>query len=53
MGAVLLRKPAKLARLVAGIAEGSPIPLTVKLRTGAKGTQTNLDTVNCPHLSTA
>ena len=42
MGAVLLRKPAKLARLVAGIAEKSALPLSVKIRTGAKGvTETN------------
>jgi len=33
-GAALLRKPAKLARLVAGIAADSPLPLTVKIRTG-------------------
>jgi tRNA-dihydrouridine synthase 3 len=33
-GAALLRKPAKLARLVAGIAAESPLPLTVKIRTG-------------------
>ena len=30
----MLRKPAKLARLVAGIAAASPLPLTVKIRTG-------------------
>ena len=47
MGAVLLRKPAKLARLVAGIAERSALPFTVKVRTGAKGvSETNLDDVN-------
>ena len=44
LGAVLLRKPQKLARLVAGIAAGSPIPFTVKLRigTGEKGSNINI-----------
>lgn len=46
MGAVLLRKPEKLARLVAGIAEGSSLPITVKVRTGATGSKTNIDQVN-------
>ena len=47
MGAVLLRKPAKLARLVAGIAERSALPFTVKVRTGAKGvSETNLEEVS-------
>ena len=32
LGAALLRKPAKLARLVAGVTERSPLPLTVKIR---------------------
>lgn len=36
LGAALLRKPTKLARLVAGIAAGSPLPLTVKIRTGGQ-----------------
>lgn len=46
MGAVLMRKPEKLARLVAGIAADSALPLTVKLRTGAKGvSETNLGEV--------
>ena len=31
----LLKKPAKLERLVRGIADGVPIPLTVKIRLGA------------------
>ena len=35
LGSALLRKPAKLARLAAGIASQLPIPLTVKLRTSA------------------
>ena len=34
LGSALLRKPEKLARLVAGIASQLPIPLTVKVRTG-------------------
>jgi tRNA-dihydrouridine synthase 3 len=34
-GAVLLRKPRKLATLVSGIVQGSPIPVTVKIRIGA------------------
>jgi tRNA-dihydrouridine synthase 3 len=34
LGSALLRKPEKLARLVAGIASNLPIPLTVKIRTG-------------------
>ncbi|KAK9868063.1 hypothetical protein WJX84_011334 [Apatococcus fuscideae] len=41
LGAVLLRKPAKLARLVAGIAAGSPLPLTVKIRTGESSSKIN------------
>jgi tRNA-dihydrouridine synthase 3 len=35
LGAALLRKPAKLERLVRGIADGVPLPLTVKIRLGA------------------
>ena len=46
LGAVLLRKPEKLARLVAGIAEGSGLPLTVKVRTGAAGSLTNIDSAS-------
>jgi tRNA-dihydrouridine synthase 3 len=34
LGAALLKKPAKLERLVEGIAEGVPLPLTVKIRLG-------------------
>ena len=34
LGSILLRRPAKLARLVQGIAERLPIPLTVKIRLG-------------------
>lgn len=35
LGSALLRKPQKLARLVAGIAAELPVPLTVKIRTSA------------------
>ena len=35
LGAALLKKPRKLERLVRGIADGIPIPLTVKIRMGA------------------
>jgi tRNA-dihydrouridine synthase 3 len=34
LGAALLRRPAKLARLVNGIAAQSPLPVTVKIRLG-------------------
>jgi hypothetical protein len=37
LGAVLLRKPTKLARLVSGIVAGSELPVTVKIRTGEGG----------------
>ena len=46
MGSALLRKPPKLARLVAGIAEGIDIPLTVKIRTG-----TSYSTINAEKVS--
>ena len=46
MGSALLRKPPKLARLVAGIAEGIDIPLTVKIRTG-----TSYSTINAEEVS--
>ena len=36
LGARLLRKPAKLARLVEGLASGSPLPLSVKIRLGVE-----------------
>ncbi|DBA99467.1 hypothetical protein WJX82_010728 [Trebouxia sp. C0006] len=42
LGAALLRKPTKLGRLVAGIAEGIPIPLTVKIRTGESASKINV-----------
>ena len=32
LGSALLRKPAKLARLVGGLVDGSPLPVTVKIR---------------------
>mmetsp|Transcript_29553 Transcript_29553/g.49675 ORF Transcript_29553/g.49675 Transcript_29553/m.49675 type:complete len:310 (+) Transcript_29553:2-931(+) len=41
LGAKLLAKPHKLLRLVEGIATGSPLPLSVKVRTGA-GNRINL-----------
>jgi tRNA-dihydrouridine synthase len=34
MGAALLRKPTKLAKMVAGIAAAVELPVTVKIRTG-------------------
>lgn len=34
LGAALLKKPAKLERLVEGLANGIPLPLTVKIRLG-------------------
>jgi tRNA-dihydrouridine synthase len=36
MGAALLRKPTKLAKMVAGIATAVELPVTVKIRTGAR-----------------
>lgn len=45
MGSALLRKPPKLARLVAGIAEGIDIPLTVKIRTGTSYSTINAEEV--------
>lgn len=42
LGAALLRKPTKLGRLVAGIAEGIPIPLTVKIRSGESASKINV-----------
>ncbi|KAF8063726.1 DUS3L [Scenedesmus sp. PABB004] len=41
LGAALLRKPTKLARLVAGIAAGSELPVTVKIRTGESDRKVN------------
>eukprot|EP00951_Prasinocladus_malaysianus_P021097 scaffold173887_cov22-Prasinocladus_malaysianus.AAC.2 len=45
LGAVLPQKPAKLARLVKGIASGSPIPLTVKIRIGKDDKSINVEQV--------
>lgn len=47
LGAALLRKPTKLGRLVAGIAEGIPVPLTVKIRTGESASKINVMQVSC------
>ena len=35
LGAIMLRKPNKVAKLVAGIAKDCPLPFTVKIRLGA------------------
>jgi tRNA-dihydrouridine synthase 3 len=43
LGAALLRSTRKLATLVAGIAEGSPLPLTVKIRTGLSADAINVE----------
>ena len=48
LGAALLRKPTKLGRLVAGIAEGIPIPLTVKIRSGESASKINVMQVSLP-----
>ena len=45
LGSALLRSPKKLARLVAGIAEGSPVPLTVKIRLGVTDSTANFEKV--------
>jgi len=47
VGAALLRRPDKLARLAAEIAAGSQLPLTVKVRTGpgSEGTENVLELV--------
>ena len=37
LGSALLRKPAKLARLVGGLVEGSPLPVSVKIRLSPAG----------------
>ncbi len=41
MGAVLLRRPAKLAKLVHGMVLASPLPVTVKIRTGESEKKVN------------
>lgn len=45
LGSALLRKPEKLARLVAGIARDLPVPLTVKVRTGVAEGSINVQRV--------
>ena len=45
LGAVLLRKPQKLARLVSGIVQGSDLPVTVKIRTGENDSKINASEV--------
>ena len=45
LGSALLRNPRKLARLVAGIAEGTQLPLTVKVRTGTSASKINVQQV--------
>lgn len=45
LGSALLRNPRKLARLVAGIAEGIDLPLTVKVRTGTSASKINVQQV--------
>ncbi|GMH40960.1 hypothetical protein BSKO_08864 [Bryopsis sp. KO-2023] len=45
LGCMLLRKPNKLAKLVNMISEGSPIPLTVKIRTGESASKINAEKV--------
>ena len=39
LGAALLKKPKKLERLVRGIADGTRLPLTVKIRLGSGGSE--------------
>lgn len=45
MGAALLRKPMKLAKMVNGIVRESPLPVTVKIRTGESERKINADRV--------
>ncbi|KAL6755221.1 dihydrouridine synthase-domain-containing protein [Haematococcus lacustris] len=45
LGAVMLRKPRSLAKLVHGIATQSEIPVTVKIRTGESDKKINVDRV--------
>lgn len=46
MGSALLRRPAKLAKMVAGIAEAIDLPLTVKVRTGTSASKVNVQEVS-------
>lgn len=43
LGAAMLRRPAKLARLIAVASERCPLPLTVKIRTGITDATANVD----------
>lgn len=45
LGAIMLRKPKKLARLVEGMAARLPIPLTVKIRIGENASKVNVHEV--------
>ena len=45
LGAIMLRKPRKLARLVEGMASALPIPLTVKIRIGENASRVNVHEV--------
>lgn len=45
LGASLMRKPSKLARLVAALRNAVSVPITVKLRTGWSAAKTNLSEV--------
>jgi Dihydrouridine synthase (Dus) len=45
LGAALLRRPTKLARLVEGIAGAIDLPLTVKIRTGESEDKVNVQKV--------
>ena len=42
LGSALLRKPDQLAALVSGIADSSPLPLSVKVRLAAEGRKVNV-----------
>lgn len=46
LGSILLRKPKSLAKLVHGIALASPIPISVKIRTGESQSKINAAEVN-------
>lgn len=45
LGSSLLSSPSKLAKLVAGIADDSPLPLSVKIRIAPHGKETNVHKV--------
>ena len=47
LGSAMLRHPEKLERLVRGIAAGSPLPLSVKVRISAEGGEVNVREVVC------